>query len=239
MKKHLVLLATLLLALALAAPGCAANEEGGQSPEGILSPEQAFELVLDKLREAYPDKAPGAGVTWKSEEVVVTGHGGEPVVGASRMRIYSDDWDSLVSWALVSPEYMVYNVTLRSPTRGWYWEGYVDANGGAIEIEVALQKMSEQMAGVVAWDYMEASPTWMFDGIEGTLEQVEARKDESPYSWTFVFEFESAHAGYGNRAGQVLAQVVTPHQAVISVGAMEVTSAVMDEKWNMMTQSTL
>jgi len=238
MKRCLVLLATLLMTVALVAPGCASSG-GSQSPDGILSPEQAFDLVLDKLRESYPDKAPGAGVTWKSEQVVVTGHGGGPVVGASRMRMYSDDWDAFVSWALVSPEYMVYNITLKSPTLGWYWEGYVDANGGAIEVEVALQKMSEQMASVIAWDYMEASPTWLFDGIKGTLQQVSKRKDECPYCWTFVFEFESSHAGYGNRTGQVLAQVVTPHQAVISIGAMEVKSAVMDEEWNMMTQAML
>jgi len=205
----------------------------------MLSPEQSFELVLGKLREAYPDSMPGKDVAWQSEDVIVTGHSGEPVVGAARKRIYSDDWEALISWALVSPEYVVYNTTLKSPTLGWYWEGYVDAKDGAIEVEVGLQKMSEQMALEVAWDYMEASPTWLFDGIKGTLQQVSKRKDECSYCWTFIFEFESSHAGYGNRAGQVLAQVVTPHQAVISIGAMEVTSAVMDEKWNMMTQAML
>jgi hypothetical protein len=238
MKRRVVLLLTLLVTLALVAAGCASSE-ASQSSGGLLSPEEAFDKVLTVLRNAYPEDAPAKDVAWKTEEVVLTGRGGEPVAGASRMRIYSDDWDALVSWALVSPEYMVYNITLKSPTRGWYWEGYVDANGGGIEVENAWQKMTEQMALDVAVDFVETSPTWSFDGIEGTLKRAGTREDESPNCWSFLFEFQSAHAGYGNRSGRTLAEVVTPHYAVIAVQALEVTSAVLDEQWDMMAQAPI
>ena len=67
---------------------------------------------------------------------------------------------------------------------------------------------------------------------------------ETPYpdienAWTFVYRFESRHAGYGDRTGQMLAQVITPHEAVITVERGEIKSAIMDEKWDMINQKIL
>ncbi len=60
-----------------------------------------------------------------------------------------------------------------------------------------------------------------------------------PSCWEFTFEFDSRHAGYGDRTGQVLAQVITPHRAVVTVEEGEVTSAVMDGKWDMLRQEMI
>jgi len=38
------------------------------------------------------------------------------------------------------------------------------------------------------------------------------------------FEFDSAHAGYGGRTGQVVAEVITHHRASITVEQMKVVS---------------
>ena len=56
---------------------------------------------------------------------------------------------------------------------------------------------------------------------------------------TFIFEFESRHAGYGDRTGQMLAQVITPHKASIGVEQGEIRSAVLDKKWDMINQKML
>jgi len=58
-------------------------------------------------------------------------------------------------------------------------------------------------------------------------------------TWQFVFKFESRQAGYGDRTGQALAEVITPHEAIITVAQDEVTSAMMDDKWDMLTQRML
>lgn len=80
------------------------------------------------------------------------------------------------------------------------------------------------------------SPTFGFDGTGLELREVErsAREGEEPAAYEMVFGFESRHAGYGNRAGEMLAQVITPHSLEIRVekdpdsGRWEVVRAVTD-----------
>jgi hypothetical protein len=85
-----------------------------------------------------------------------------------------------------------------------------------------------------AINFIENSPTYKFDGFDLVYKEVKALECES--CWQFVFEFQSRHAGYGDRTGQVVAQVITNHEAVITVAEGEVTEAVLDDKWNMMDQ---
>jgi hypothetical protein len=224
--------------VALAAGGCAPGE-GNQSPDGLLGPEEAFDVALSWLRDTYPGDAPATGLKWTAEDVDVVGPGGEPLVGAADKRIYSGDWDAMVSWAVVAPEYLQYAITLKNGTGGWYWEGYVAGKGGRVEEETPYQKMSEGLALELAAEYVAASPTYLFDGIDGSLRQAGSRKDECAYCWSFGLEFVSTHAGYGDRTGQMFAEVITPHFAVVSVQNMQVTSAVMDEQWDMMSQSPI
>lgn len=88
----------------------------------------------------------------------------------------------------------------------------------------------------IAKDYLLNSSTFRFDGIEDGVMLVETNTLKCPYCWEFVFEFQCRHAGYGNRTGQILAQVITPHTARIIVEQGRVTSAIMDGKWNMLEQ---
>jgi hypothetical protein len=88
----------------------------------------------------------------------------------------------------------------------------------------------------IALDYLKNSPTYQFDGIEDTVELIDTLTLRCPSCWTFVYKFESRHAGYGDRTGQMLAQVITPHEAAITVIQGEVTNAVMDGKWDMQFQ---
>jgi|GEM_PF-3163609 len=94
----------------------------------------------------------------------------------------------------------------------------------------------ETQARNLAEQFVRNSPTFVFDGIEESLKLVETLYPGGENTWTFVFYFESRHAGYGDRSGQALAQVITPHEAVITIEQNEIKSAVMDEKWDMLTQ---
>jgi len=235
----------LLFALVVVGVGCAQppdsqEESGGQEPEQVvLGPQDAFDVAIGSLQRLYPDRAPASGTAWTAEEVPVTGPGGEPLVGASKMRIYSDDWEGMVHWAVVAPQYLEYVIVLRSPTLGWHWQGSVSGVGGEVSEEVPMVEMDESASTTVARDFVTQSPTFVFDGIPETLELVETTRGECPYCWVFTIGFDSAHAGYGDRTDQMLAQVITPHTAVVTVEAGVVTSAILDEAWDMLQQRML
>jgi hypothetical protein len=254
MKKRSLFLISVLAIAALVAGGCAAaapEEEGTEPEEVLLTPEDALDVAVGWLQNEYPDKAPQSGTSWQVEDVEMTGPGGEPLLGASAKRIVSKDWEAMVTWQVVAPEHMEYHITLKSPTLGWYWQGTVKGLSGTITEQTPMQQMDEEMAKEVAEDFVRHSPTFVFDGIEETLTLTNTaaftRKAISPQApprdevkgWEFTFEFDSRHAGYGDRSGQAVAEVITPHTAVVTVSAMEITSAVMDGRWDMLAQEML
>jgi hypothetical protein len=57
-----------------------------------------------------------------------------------------------------------------------------------------------------------------------------------PVQYAFLVAFECRQPGYGDRTGQVLAQVITPHEIRIVVSAGEVLSAVIDGEWDELNQ---
>jgi hypothetical protein len=99
------------------------------------------------------------------------------------------------------------------------------------------QEGTEEAARELAWQFVRNSPTYAFDGIEGGLVLKETLYPEMEGSLQFVFAFESRHAGYGERSGQMLAEVITPHEAIITVENGEVAAAVLDGLWDMLAQA--
>lgn len=93
----------------------------------------------------------------------------------------------------------------------------------------------EQSRGI-AEQFIIQDETYAFDGLQGTLEFENYTVMKCPYCWSFTFRFDCGHLGYGNRSGQVLAQVLTPHTAEITVSEGKVVSAVLDGRWNMLTE---
>ncbi len=98
--------------------------------------------------------------------------------------------------------------------------------------------LSEDDAAVeIAVDFVRRSPTFSFDGMAGTIAVVETRIMESyPIQYVIIIEFDSSHAGYGDRTGQILAQVITHHTAGIKVVNGEVVAAILDDVWDMVDQ---
>ena len=102
--------------------------------------------------------------------------------------------------------------------------------------------VSEGESLEMAREFLMNSPTFRYDGMEETLEHVETFYPDPidrPYLWEFVFTFKCRHAGYGDRRGHMLLEVMTPHKAHIVVQEGRVVSAVMDERWDMIAQKMI
>jgi hypothetical protein len=95
----------------------------------------------------------------------------------------------------------------------------------------------------IAEKFVINSATFKFDGIEGSLKFVKAEQGPtSSFKSTVVtLTFQTQHPGHGDRTGEVLAQVITDHIAVILVNTenQTVASAVCDETWDMIDEQEL
>jgi hypothetical protein len=135
--------------------------------------------------------------------------------------------------------------------RGEIKSAVMDGKWDMKEQKMIDSSFTEEEAQQIATDFVKNSPTFQFDGIEDTLKLIKTAafssktiSPEEPASneiqgWEFTFEFESANAGYGDRTGQAVAEVITPHTAVITVENNKVTSAIMDNIWDMVEQKMI
>ena len=97
---------------------------------------------------------------------------------------------------------------------------------------------SRETSQKTALEFVRLDTTFRFDGIPETLEITGTTSVGN--GWQFTIEFDSRYAGYGNRSGQILAQVITHHTVEVTVqGGLGVTKAVMDGVWNMLEQQML
>jgi hypothetical protein len=86
----------------------------------------------------------------------------------------------------------------------------------------------------IAESFVKAETTFVFDGWAYSLKLTNTTATTD--GWRFTYAYTSQHAGYGDRTGQVLAQVETDHTALITVAKGKVTAAVMDGAWDMLKQ---
>jgi len=97
--------------------------------------------------------------------------------------------------------------------------------------------VTEEESLKIAREFVEKSPTYKYDGAD--LKFVETKTLQCPSCWVFVFEFTCRHAGYGNRSKQRVLQVITSHTAVVTVQEGKVTSAVLDDQWDVISQKII
>ena len=97
----------------------------------------------------------------------------------------------------------------------------------------------------ISTDYIKDSPTFMFDGIEETLELEQFMiRETSPPQYVLTYNFNSRYAGYGDRFGQAVADVITAHRAMIILTvelvengvSYEIDAAHIDGQWNILEQ---
>ena len=89
----------------------------------------------------------------------------------------------------------------------------------------------------IALDFLMNAPTYSFDGIDGSMDVVEMMIAESyPVQYFITIMFDCSQAGYGDRSGMMLAQVVTTHEARVTVVDGEIINAILDDQWDEMIQ---
>ena len=92
----------------------------------------------------------------------------------------------------------------------------------------------------IAQEFIKSSPTFAFDGIEETLSlELVAIRESFPEQYVIEADFESLHGGYGDRADEMVIQVITPYSMNLVVINGEVTSAILDGKWDELNQLQL
>jgi hypothetical protein len=107
------------------------------------------------------------------------------------------------------------------------------------------QKTIAQPSDIIelnAYNWLLSSPSFKFDGLVNSVKMVEiwqAMTFAAPSFWQVTFEFDSQHPGYGDRADQILAQVITHHSVRIHVTEGKITMAIIDEVWDELNQSML
>jgi len=96
---------------------------------------------------------------------------------------------------------------------------------------------TQENAVLIATQFLKSSPTYSFDGIEDSIEVVTVDTIRMPYSWYVTIKFTSRNSGYGDRTGQMLAQVLTEHTMVILVSKGEILSAKTDDVYDELTET--
>ncbi len=105
----------------------------------------------------------------------------------------------------------------------------------------AMIKISENTAASdqnaviadIALDFVRESSTFAFDGMEDSLSVGDISVLESfPEQFQLKVSFTSTHGGFGNRDGQIVTQVLTPHVIDILISEGRVISAVTDGQWD-------
>ncbi len=91
---------------------------------------------------------------------------------------------------------------------------------------------SQEQGRQVAEEFVKQEATYRYDGMPQTFKLTSTTSVAN--GWKYMIEFDCQHAGYGNRMGQMMAQMITHHVALVTVESGRVTVAVMDGKWDMM-----
>lgn len=110
---------------------------------------------------------------------------------------------------------------------------FVPAQSTLTMIPITPEEQAKNDALGVAQRYIVTSPTFAFDGLHDTLDTEETSVMESdPVQYKIRIAFDSTSSGFGDRTGQMLAQVITHHKMDIIVSEGNVISAVTDGAWD-------
>jgi len=80
-------------------------------------------------------------------------------------------------------------------------------------------------------------PTFRFDEIGNSIVITKVVRSQSASD--LGIDFTRAHSGFGDRSGQDLLEVITPHQILITIEDGKVSSAIIDDVWGEVDQRLL
>ena len=94
-------------------------------------------------------------------------------------------------------------------------------------------------AGVItlALNYLNISPTFVFDGIPESVQVTDISSGRTPVpNWVIMIDFDCSHPGFGDRVNADVLEVITSHTISIKVSQGVVVSALIDGKWDTVNQ---
>jgi hypothetical protein len=124
-----------------------------------------------------------------------------------------------------------------------YYEDYMpqdlrEIDRALVDLRRYAMSTSPEEARTMAEEWITNAPTYAFDGSNLTLAD-HVVLDSFPEQHEMTYDFVSSHAGYGDRSGEAIAQVITSHTVVVRVANGEITSAIIDSVWDEMYQRRL
>lgn len=178
---------------------------------GVPDPTRALDAVAAFLVANYGEEGPPADLEW-----VGSAPPAESLVGASTTEYTAGDWMAVVSFPVVAPENVVYQVSVVNPATGFGWEGEVDA-------VFEVTELSAPSAGqpVACWyGRVEATPTDSpYDdylilmpeelrravGLKGIEDAIQAQIESLRGSGTYAHFWGTVKCGLDDYAGCQLA----------------------------------
>jgi hypothetical protein len=91
----------------------------------------------------------------------------------------------------------------------------------------------------IAKGFVTGDATYRFDGMAGTLKLDATGTFPEPGTYEVTCDFTSAHGGYGDRTGMFVTEALTPHRCILVVSGDRVTSALMDDTYDMIAQKII
>lgn len=113
------------------------------------------------------------------------------------------------------------------PARASQWQAGVPAENFS---EQELAKEIAELKFIVEKWIKEKSSTYFFDGFE--LKFLKTKKLDCLECYEHTFSFKSQQAGYGDRTGQILAQMITYHEIIVETKNKKVVSAITDGRYD-------
>ena len=101
----------------------------------------------------------------------------------------------------------------------------------------AYQNQKNNEIADQAIQFLINGPTFSFDGINDSIKIINITSlDGESVRYAVVIFFDTTHAGWGDREGTFIAQVITPHIIKVTLENGEVVEAVIDETWDELNQ---
>ena len=106
-----------------------ATEVAMETPRGEANQVRTTrDLTLAYVGGRYSDEAPPLGLTWVEEDVTPEG-----LVGSITYQYSAEDWVVTISYQVVAPDSVIYQVVVSNQSTEFQWQGTVDAAGQVAE----------------------------------------------------------------------------------------------------------
>jgi len=111
-------------------------DEIGQVTEATDPVQAARDLALAYIRAQYSGQAPEQGVSWKVEIIGIPVPEGPGGAGTFQYSYAAGEWGITISFQLLAPKPVSYEVVVTNQSTGFYWQGQVNP-AGQVKEEVA------------------------------------------------------------------------------------------------------